>query len=109
MEELRGDILCLKNENDKLRQELEAIKRREEKLRAEVDFAIHVSRDSCRDERSNFLEQYSRNYDNLRLLFMSEPERETQEECEEAVLKLFHDKLGLRQMKRADLDDVVHR
>ena len=107
VEELRVDVLCLKNENDKLRQELEAIKRRGEKLRAEVDFAMY--RATLADERSNFLEQYSRNYDNLRLLFMSEPERDTQEECEEAVLKLFHDKLGLRQMKRADLDDVVHR
>ena len=39
---------------------------------------------------------------------MPEPERETQEECEVAVLKLFHDKLVLRQMKQADLN-VVHR
>lgn len=59
------------------------------------------------DDRSNNNEQYCRNY-NIRIYNLIEPENETPEECEEAVLKLFKEKLCLINIVSKDLD-AVHR
>ena len=59
------------------------------------------------DEKSNFLEQYSRNY-NLRIYHVHEPSDETPADCERTVLKLFQEKMGLRHISK-ELIDVTHR
>lgn len=105
IEELRGTILLLQLDNDRLKKEVEASKIREQKLRADLDLAAH--RATLADDRSNFLEQYSRNY-NLRMYYLEEPDNETAAQCEDSVLKVFHDKMNLRHIRKQDLD-AVHR
>lgn len=105
IEELRGDVHLLQTENEQLKKEVTASKRREENLRADIDIALRRAR--LADDKSDAVEQYTRNY-NLRVYNLSEPDTETADQCEDAVLKLFHDKLGLRNIQKKDLD-AVHR
>ena len=51
--------------------------------------------------RSNENEQYSRNY-NLRIYNINEPKDETPRQCEEKVLQLFHDRLGMKNITTKD-------
>ena len=101
IEELRGTILSLQLDNDRLKKEVEASKIREQKLRADLDLAEH--RATLADDRSHFLEQYSRNY-NLSMYYLEEPDNETAAQCEHSVLNVFQDKMNLRHIRKQDLD-----
>jgi len=105
MEKMESSIFSLQQENDQLKREMEELKRKGEAMRSGVDTASIRARRA--DDRSNFNEQYNRNY-NLRIYFVAEPKEETSKQCEETVLQLFHDKLGLVHIKERDLD-AVHR
>ena len=105
VEKLCATVLLLQLENDKMRKELDKRKQNEETLRAELESVKR--RAELADERSNFVEQYGRNY-NIRIFNVAEPDNETPEQCEETVLKLFHVKLGLSHIKKCDID-AVHR
>nr|KAG5691579.1 hypothetical protein BaRGS_020954 [Batillaria attramentaria] len=58
------------------------------------------------EKRSNELEQYGRR-NNVRVFGVPEPEKETIEQCESAVLGVFNEKMGLRVVA-ADIE-AVHR
>ena len=103
IEELRGTILSLQLDNDRLKKEVEASKIREQKLRADLDLPAH--RATLVDDRSHFLEQYSRNY-NLRMYYLDEPDNKTAAQCEHSVLNVFQDKMNLRHIRKQDLDAV---
>ena len=105
VEELRAAILILQNDNDALKKQVAESKQREDILRADLNIA--QKRAKLADDRSDFLEQYSRNY-NLRLYFVDEPDGESATQCEETVLRIFNEKMGLRHIKREHLD-AVHR
>ena len=85
IEELRGTILLLQLDNDRLKKEVEASKIWEQKLSADLNLAVH--RATLADDRSHFLEQYSRNY-NLRMYSLEEPDNETAAQCEDSVLHI---------------------
>ena len=104
-EELRAAIFTLQNENDELKREVADSRKREESLRADLRTALH--RAQVADDKADFLEQYSRNY-NLRLYYVEEPSGETAGQCEETVLNLFTEKMGLRHIRKEDID-AVHR
>lgn len=105
VEKLCATVITLQTENDKMKKELEERKKNEKELHAELVSVRH--RAELADEKANFLEQYGRNY-NIRIFHLDEPENETQEECEDTVLKLLHTKLGLMHVKKSDFD-AVHR
>ena len=105
MERMESSIFTLQQENDRLKREMAELKEKQENIQT-AGKVVNIRAEKA-ERRSNFNEQYSRNY-NLRIYFVKEPERETAQQCQEAVLKLFHEKLGLRHIKERDLD-AVHR
>ena len=42
------------------------------------------------------------------MYYLEEPDNETAAQCEDSVLKVFHDKMTLRHIRKQDLD-AVHR
>jgi hypothetical protein len=105
IESMESTIFNLQKENECLKKELAEVRSKQEAIQS-VANVVSIKTNKAYD-RSNFNEQYSRNY-NLRIYFVDEPEGETAKQCEEAVLKLFHEKLELRNIKSSDLD-AVHR
>ena len=105
VEKLCGAVLSLQIENEKMKKEIDQLKKNEEQLRSELHVAKR--RAEMADEKTNDLEQYDRNY-NIRIFHVDEPENETPTQCEETVIKLFHNKLGLRHIQKSDID-AVHR
>ena len=105
IEELRGTILLLQLDNDRLKKEVEASKIWEQKLSADLNLAVH--RATLADDRSHFLEQYSRNC-NPCMYYLEQLDHETAAQCEDSVLKAFHNKMNLRHIREKDLD-AVHR
>jgi len=105
IERLESSLFTLQLENDKLRQDMSAMKKEGEKVKETAYSASFQAQGA--DERSNDNEQYCRNY-NLRIYNVPEQKDETSKQCEEAVLKLFHEKLKLKSITARDLD-AVHR
>ena len=105
VEVLQGEVFDLKNQNDSLKKELEELKKREREVEGqmkEVRFSAKLAED-----RSNRNEQYSRR-NNVKLLYVEESNGETAAECEEKVLDIFHNKLGLRAVRSDDIE-AAHR
>lgn len=105
MEKMESTMFGLQQENDRLKKEMTELKTKQEKTQSIAGLADYKATKAY--QRSNFNEQYSRNY-NLRIYYVQEPEGETAEQCEATVLKLFHEKLDLKHIRSRDLD-TVHR
>ncbi|KAK7486001.1 hypothetical protein BaRGS_00022753 [Batillaria attramentaria] len=105
VDELRGEVFDLKQENDKLKAELKKCQNQQEKADEVVKEAKFLA--SVAERRANDLEQYTRR-NNVRVLGVPESDRESGEECESKVLKLFQDKLGLTRMGASDIE-ACHR
>lgn len=105
MEEMSGKIFELYEENDQLKKEIVALKKREESLERVASEAKHQA--SLADRRVNELEQYTRR-NNIRVFGVPDEDKETADQCEKKVLKIFHDKLGLRDVTSQDLE-ATHR
>jgi hypothetical protein len=105
MEKLESSLLQLEKENEELKAKYTEMKREGAIVRDTAVSARHVALTA--DERSNDNEQYCRNY-NVRIYNVPENKEETVQQCEEKVLKLFNEKLGLKHITDKDLD-AVHR
>ena len=105
MEELKGEIFQIREENDKLKSDLSRCQKQCEELESTTKEAKHSA--SVAVKKVNDLEQYGRR-NNIRILGVHEPENETAEQCENAVLKLFREKLGLSGIGAADIE-AAHR
>lgn len=105
IDELLASIHTLKVENDSLKNSVAMIVKEGEVVKSAADTACY--RAQMADSRSNDLEQYGRNY-NIRMYGVPEAEKETNEQCEEKVLAIFKEKLGLKDITLKDID-VAHR
>ena len=87
VEDLRGMLLSLRLENDALKKEIEASKQRQKTLRADFD-----QTPCCSSRRQKPLP--GTKLDELQSSFIQEePDDEATAQCEDAVLKLFLEKL----------------
>jgi hypothetical protein len=105
MERMEANLFVLQQENDRLKKEVAEL--REKGVSVQEASKAAVFRAQRAESMANFNEQYSRNY-NLRIYFVPEPENESVHQCQETVIKLFHNKLGLKDISKKDLD-AVHR
>ena len=105
VEKLHAAVFTLQIENDKMKKEIQKQKTKQDELYDELQTVR--KRAELAEARANELEQYGRNY-NVRIFHVQEPENETIDQCEDTVLKLLHDKLGLRHIQKKDFD-AVHR
>ena len=105
MQEMRGELFELRQENEKLKADLEKCQKRCEVLESASKETKQLTESTAR--RLNDLEQYGRR-NNVRFLGMPEPERETPAQCEKAVLKICRDKLGLSELAELDIE-ACHR
>ncbi|KAK7465977.1 hypothetical protein BaRGS_00037464 [Batillaria attramentaria] len=104
VEEMRGEIFGLRQENDALKQELVCVKRNEEKLKDDLSEAKQSA--TVARKRVNDLEQYTRR-NNVRVFGVREADNETTTDCERKVLQMFRDKLGLTI--KEDQIEACHR
>nr|KAG5695627.1 hypothetical protein BaRGS_029117 [Batillaria attramentaria] len=105
VEEMRGQIFELRQENDQLKKDIAACKKEETEL---VRIASEAKeRSALADRKVNDLEQYTRR-NNIRVFGIVEEGRETREKCENSVLSILHDKLGLRDITHQDIE-AAHR
>ena len=105
VEEMNGKMFELCQENNQLKKEIASLKKREESLSRIASEAKHQA--SLADRRVNELEQYTRR-NNVRVFGVPEEDKETADQCEAKVLKIFHDKLGLRNITSQDME-ATHR
>ncbi|KAK7497605.1 hypothetical protein BaRGS_00011245 [Batillaria attramentaria] len=105
VEELKGEIFELKEDNSALRSELEKCKQKLE--RAEEMVIEAKTQASVAERRVNDLEQYGRR-NNVRVLGVPEAEGENAADCEEKVLAVLRGKLGLKSMANSDIE-ACHR
>lgn len=92
VEELKGDVFDLKKENDNLREELGDLKTKCSELETQVEEARFLANYAA--ERQNECEQNSRR-NNVRFFGIPEPPGEKETDCEQAVLKVIRESLGL--------------
>ena len=104
LEELKSQLFDLKQENEKTKQDLRMCQEECEKLKADAGEAKHMA--EIATKAANDLEQYGRR-NNIRIYGLVEPERESADQCEEAALKVFNEKLGLR-VNKCDIE-AAHR
>ena len=107
VEELKGEVFLLKQENDKLKAELSDYKKREEAMQRKVEEAAFEAKLAF--ESSDRNEQYSRR-NNIKILYVEEKKDgfETTAECEQKVIRILHDKLQLRNIKPEEIE-ATHR
>ncbi|PVD35063.1 hypothetical protein C0Q70_06344 [Pomacea canaliculata] len=105
IERMESTMLVLQQEVDRLKRQVTELRKQQEAAQADIEVAN--SKALKAENKSNANEQYSRNY-NIRIYYVAEPEGETIRECQETVLKLFREKLGVKQITERDLD-AVHR
>ena len=107
VEKLEGDILTLKVENDELRDNVSRLQKRDAQTQERLEEAILTAR--LAREHADRNEQYSRR-NNIKLMFVEESTEtvESAEDSEKIALKIFHEKLKLRDIKSADIE-IAHR
>ena len=105
VQELRGELFEIRQENEKLKTDLERCQKKCEDLESGSKETKHLL--EITQKKANDLEQYGRR-NNVRFLGVPEPERETLAECEQAVLRICKDKLGLGQLAESDIE-ACHR
>nr|KAG5693511.1 hypothetical protein BaRGS_006213 [Batillaria attramentaria] len=105
VEEIKGVLFELRQENDTLKKELAECKSEAEKMRTIAEEAKAVAAAAKKD--SEELEQYGRR-NNVRMFGVPESDDETVEACEAKALKIIHEKLGLTKIGPRDID-AIHR
>lgn len=105
VQELRGEIFDLRQENDRLKKELELCRKREDRMEEVIKEAKFQA--AVADSRVNDLEQYTRR-NNVRVLGVPESAEESVEVCERKVLKIIKEKLELPIMESGDIE-AIHR
>lgn len=105
IDKLRGEVFELKQEKDKLRKEIDESKKREEGLKREVGEAKFQAATAHR--RTLDLEQYTRR-NNIRVFGVKEADSETLDQCEKKVIRILHDKMGLRHVTPEHIE-IAHR
>ncbi|XP_070202810.1 uncharacterized protein [Littorina saxatilis] len=107
VEKLEGEVFDLKQENDNVKKQLKACEKMQENTESRLHEAHYYAKLAY--DRAEANEQYSRR-NNVKLLYIEEPSdhAETGEESEEKVLKVFHDKLKLTNIKPWHIE-AAHR
>ena len=105
IERLRGEIFELQGENDRLKVKVEE----QEELIEDMQDDIKSLKKEIERERElrNDLEQYQRR-DSVRFLGVPDEGKETPKQCEEKVLDIIHNVLGLDYIQHSDIS-VAHR
>ncbi|KAK7499843.1 hypothetical protein BaRGS_00008934 [Batillaria attramentaria] len=105
MDKMNGEIFELRQERDKLKKDIADSKRMEEELkRIATEAKLEAS---LAHRRTSDLEQYTRR-NNIRVFGVEETDKETPADCEAKVIKVLHDKMGLRQVN-GDHIEIAHR
>ncbi|KAK7473444.1 hypothetical protein BaRGS_00035320 [Batillaria attramentaria] len=105
MDDIRGRMYQVEQENTSLKEELAQCRKEMEDAKRVADEAKYeagVARAQAGD-----LEQYGRRY-NVRVFGVKEDDDETVQQCEEKVLRIINEKLELKGIKSADVD-AIHR
>ncbi|KAK7466730.1 hypothetical protein BaRGS_00037172, partial [Batillaria attramentaria] len=105
VDELKGEIFELKQDNSVLRTELDKYKQKLQK--AEETVAEAKTQALIAKRRANDLGQYGRR-NNIRVIGIPETERETTADCEKKVLSVLRVKLGLKDLMDSDIE-ACHR
>ena len=104
VEELRGVVFEVQQENTKLRKEVTEAKQREEDLRQQLREVRHLAEvaDRQADQTSCYVKR-----NNMRIYGVPESSTESPQQCEDKVLALFRTQLKL-EVSRDDIE-AVHR
>ena len=104
VERLEGEIMDLRIENDKLKEEITKVKLIQENSQEKIKEAHLLA--SLSHEHADRNEQYARR-NNVKIMYVDESESETVEESEKIALKIFRDKLKMN-IKPEEIE-VAHR
>jgi hypothetical protein len=105
VEKLEGEIFVLKNENDKLREDITRLQKKDDQTQERLEEAVYCANVSR--EHADRNEQYSRR-NNVKIMFVEEGSDETVEDTEKIALKIFKERLNLKDLKSGDIE-VAHR
>nr|KAG5704577.1 hypothetical protein BaRGS_031841 [Batillaria attramentaria] len=105
VDEVKGVVFELRQENETLKRELSGCKKVIDELKDQCKEAKHEA--AVARKKSEALEQYTRR-NNVRIFGVREEERETAATCEGKVLDILKNKLGLKNTKTEDLE-IAHR
>lgn len=101
---VEGKVHDIQEKQDSFEKEINDVRRNQElgsEMAVGIEYETKMNTEKGRDN-----EQYQRNF-NIRIINLNESENETIYECEEKVMQLFNEKLGVK-VKIDDID-VLHR